>query len=780
MNAETNHRILVVDDNPAIHEDFRKILALRERSTALDDMAAELFGPDSVAPRVAKRTYEVVSAYQGEQAFETVRDAMALGERFAIAFVDMRMPPGWDGLETIQHIWSVDPDIQIVICTAYSDHAWEDILEKFGTSDRLLILKKPFDTIEVCQLACALTEKWRLVKHAHLKLCQVQSMVDEQTEELVQINRHLTAEVAERRRSEDAVKASEARYALAAAGANDGLWDWDLVQGAVFYSARWKLMLGYGPDELSDTPGEWLDRTHVDDRARLDAELAAHLEGREAKFCCEYRVRAKDGQHRWVLCRGLAVRDAGGSPLRIAGSLTDITERKVAEEQLRHDASHDALTGLANRALLTERLESCLRHSREDADFGFAALFLDLDKFKVINDSLGHVFGDKLLIETANRLSASLRTSALFAEGNRTCLARVGGDEFVVLLEGLADEARAVRVAERIRTALVEPFTIDGHDIFTAASIGIAWGGPSYTSAEEMLRDADTALYKAKGLGGGAHAMFTADMHAAAMARWRVEGDLRRALVGDELRLVFQPIHDLQTREVIEFEALVRWQHPELGVVSPAEFIPVAEDTGLIVPLGAWVLRAACEQLVDWASRYELSDAMCVAVNVSVKQLSAGADIVSELRRVLAETGIEPHRLRLEITESAMMSPATLAVLNRIHGMGVKLHIDDFGTGYSSLSYLHRMPIEVLKIDQSFVRTMSSDPMSRSIIVAIVALGHSLGMKVIAEGIETNEELEALRTMGCDAAQGYFLHRPMAAVEAGALLGTASTWAMSA
>ena len=783
MNRDINQRILVVDDNPAIHEDFRKILALREQSSALDDMAADLFGADSAAPRqAASRSYDVVSAYQGEQAFAIVRDAMARGERFAIAFVDMRMPPGWDGVETIQHIWSVDPDVQIVICTAYSDYAWEDILEKLGTSDRLLILKKPFDTAEVCQLACALTEKWRLAKHAHLKLCQVQSMVDEQTEELLTMNRRLTEEVAERRRSEAALQASESRYALAAAGANDGLWDWDLERGIVFYSPRWKLMLGYGPNELSDAPDEWLGRAHPEDRERLEAELAAHLEGREEKLCCEYRIRGKDGTHRWMLCRGLAVRDAAGIPLRIAGSQTDITERKVAEEQLRHDAGHDALTGLPNRVLLAERLERCLRRSKDQPERGFAVLFLDLDKFKVINDSLGHLVGDKLLVETAKRLSRALRCSDTVAAGRApSCLARVGGDEFIVLLEGLADPTDALAVADRIRATLVDPFSIEGHEVFTAVSIGIASSSAGYGSVEEILRDADTALYKAKAAGGGGHATFTEDMHADAMKRWRVENELRRAIGRDELRLVFQPIHDLRTRQIVEYETLVRWHHPERGVISPGDFIPVAEDTGLIVALGSWVLRTACLQIAEWAARYQLSDEFCVAVNVSVKQLSAEANIADELRRVLHDTGVDPRRLRLEITESAMMNGATLATLKQIREMGVKLHLDDFGTGYSSLSYLHRMPIETLKIDQSFVQKMSADPMSRSIIVAIVALGHSLGMKVIAEGVETLDQLEALRTMGCDAAQGYLLHRPMYADAAGELFRQATAyWPISA
>jgi len=483
-----------------------------------------------------------------------------------------------------------------------------------------------------------------------------------------------------------------------------------------------------------------------------------------------------------MLCRGLAIRDAAGKSLRIAGSQTDMTDRKVAEEQLRHDACHDALTGLANRVLLTDRLNRCLLRSKRHPDYTFAVLFLDLDKFKVINDSLGHAVGDKLLVEIAARLSASLRVSDTVAVPRLpTCLARVGGDEFVLLLDRLRDAADGVRVAERIQSALKQPFQIDGHEVFTAVSIGIAPSSSAYESAEEILRDADTALYKAKSAGGGGYVMFNQAMHADAMTRWRVENELRRAIGRDELYLVYQPILDLRTGEILECEALVRWKHPERGLISPADFIPVAESSGLIVPLGYWVLRAACRQLKKWEARHPLSESFCVGVNVSAKQFSSDSHFVEEIRRIIEETGVEPRRLRLEITESVMMSgSAALAMLTRIRELGVTFHLDDFGTGYSSLSYLHRMPLDALKIDQSFVHAMSTDAMSRSIVVAIVTLGHSLGMNVIAEGVETKEELESLRAMKCDAAQGYYLYRPMDADAAQVLLAGAHAWSMSA
>jgi diguanylate cyclase (GGDEF)-like protein/PAS domain S-box-containing protein len=781
MTTDSERRILIVDDNPAIHQDFERILAAQSQSASLDEIANNLFGSDAEEPAAAKKSYELVSATQGQEAYEIVRRDLARGQRFALAFVDMRMPPGWDGLVTIEKLWSVDPEIQIVICTAYSDYAWEDILERFGNSDRLLILKKPFDTIEVCQLACALTEKWRLAKHAHLKLCQLQGMVEEQTAELVTVNKRLVAEIAERRRSEEAVRVSETRYALAAAGANDGLWDWDLERNEIFFSDRWKSMLGFGANELGSSPEEWLARTHPDDRERLHADLRAHLEGRDESFCGEYRMRRKDGHHRWMLCRGMAVRDERGRPLRIAGSQTDVTTRKIAEEQLRHDASHDALTGLANRALLVERLEETVVRATEQAS-RFSVLFLDLDKFKIINDSLGHGVGDKLLVQTAERLAATVRDFDVTRDATRpSLLARIGGDEFVILAEGARHDDEVTALAELLQQALRFSFSIDGDEVFTGVSIGIASSDIGYRAAEDVLRDADTALYKAKAAGRGGHAWFDRGMHEEALTRWRIESELRRGIEEGKLHMVYQPVIDARTGEIFECEALLRWHHPELGPLVPADFIPVAESTGLIVPLGRWAFRAACAQFGAWIRAKSVPEDLVVTVNISAKQLTGDRHLVKDVERTLAETGVPAARLRFEITESAMMaSPAALATLREIRALGIRFYLDDFGTGYSSLSYLHRMPIDALKIDGSFVRAMASDPTSRSIVHAISTLGHSLGMTVIAEGVETEGQREALRAVDCDALQGFAIHAPLEADKLVSLVARRSgTWSLT-
>jgi diguanylate cyclase (GGDEF)-like protein len=631
VSIEKNRRILVIDDNRAIHDDFRKILAARPASSTLDHLEASLFGAPS--PRT-EDSYEIDSAYQGREGLAKVVTNLAYGQRYALAFVDMRMPPGWDGFETIERIWAVDPEIQVVICTAYSDHGREDLVARFGAVDRLLILKKPFDVAEVCQLACALTEKWHLARQANLKLSQLSRMVEEQTRELRRANAVLQEEIAVRQRLED---------------------------------------------------------------------------------------------------------------------------------QLRHLASHDALTGLANRSLLIDRIGRCLVRTKRHPGYLFAVLFLDIDRFKYVNDSLGHLLGDQLLVAIARRLTAHLRaTDTVAVVPHESTLARIGGDEFVVLLDGIGAPADAIRVAERLERGVAQPFDLEGHEVFSSTSIGICVATSSYGTPEEILRDADTALYQAKAAGKARYSVFDANRHAATMARWRLENDLRHAVEHGGLTVQYQPILSMPTGEIVELEALVRWRHPELGPISPADFIPLAEETGLIVPLGVWVMRRVCEQLHEWRQRLPRFRHLAVTINVSGKQFDE-AGVVDDTQRILDETGIPANRIKLEITETALMGKTaeTSSTLSRLSALGIELYLDDFGTGYSSLSYLRRMPIAALKIDQSFVSTMGADPMSGSIVQAIVTLAHTMGMKVVAEGVETEAQLEHLRQLQCDCAQGFYFHRPL-------------------
>jgi diguanylate cyclase (GGDEF)-like protein/PAS domain S-box-containing protein len=688
---------------------------------------------------------------------EKVLKAVESGKPYALAFVDMRMPPGWDGVETIEKILQIDPEIQIVICTAYSDYSWEDILTRFGRADRLLILKKPFDMAEVCQLACALTEKWSLTRQANLKMDQMQTMVSEQTAVL-------QAEVTQRRTSEAALQLIKERYALAVAGANDGIWDWDIALNTVFYSTRWKAMLGFTEGEISSAPQEWLDRIHPEDVERAKRELDAHREGQSNQFYSEHRVKNKALEYRWMLSRGLAVRDETGAVSRIAGSQTDITDRKIADEKLRHDALHDSLTGLANRTMLMVQINHCMMRAKRVPDYIFAVLFLDLDRFKLINDSLGHDAGDQVLKETSARLLTELRGLDTVTRWPEDVVARPGGDEFVLVLDTLRAPVDAARVAERVLQALAKPIMIDGHEIVVSASVGIVVSSPTYERAEDILRDADTALYHAKREGKGRSRIFDEKMHDEAVKRLWMETELRHAIHGGELTLHYQPILSAVTGKVVEVEALVRWQHPQRGLICPGDFIPLAEETGLIVPLGNWVLEAASRQLREWDATVPEFAGVVVAVNVSGRQL-VRPEFAGEASKILDRAEIDRHRFKVEITESALIESgdAATATLNGLREAGLQLHMDDFGSGYSSLSYLHRLPFEWLKIDRCFIMEMHTNDAKKPIVQAIVTLGHLLGMKVAAEGVETSADVEYLRELGCDFLQGFFFSRPLPA-----------------
>ncbi|HEY9846098.1 MAG TPA: EAL domain-containing protein, partial [Candidatus Caenarcaniphilales bacterium] len=501
----------------------------------------------------------------------------------------------------------------------------------------------------------------------------------------------------------------------------------------------------------------WARAVHPDD-AQPTIDAWQQAVANRSMFVFEHRVRRYDGIWRTFSIRGIPVLEADGITIREwVGVHTDITERKQVEEQLRHHALHDALTDLPNRAFFMDRLRRAVERINRHEDYLFAVLFLDLDRFKVVNDSLGHLVGDQLLIAIARRLEACLRPGDL--------VARLGGDEFTILLEEITDLSEATIVANRIQAELAVPFTLDAHEIFTNASIGITLGSTCYKQPEELLRDSDTAMYRAKALGKGRYEVFNTTMHAGAVARLQLENDLRHALERHEFQLYYQPILSLSNDTIAGFEALVRWQHPTHGLISPTTFIPLAEETGLIIPLGKWVLREACRQMREW-QECPHSSQLTISVNLSRKQLCQ-PDLVAQIEHILQQTQLDAHSLKLEITESAFMENAEAAttIFLQLRALGVKLHMDDFGTGYSSLSYLHRFPVDMLKIDRSFVSTMSIDGYNSEIVQAIIMLAQSLGIEVTAEGVETAEQLAQLRTLGCQLGQGYFFSPP---VESGA------------
>jgi diguanylate cyclase (GGDEF)-like protein/PAS domain S-box-containing protein len=565
---------------------------------------------------------------------------------------------------------------------------------------------------------------------------------------------HIQSRESELNNALRSLKESEERYALAARGANDGLWDWNLATNEIYFSPRWNHMLGYATSETWSSPEQWFSHIHADDREKVRAEIAAHCEGKTPEFVSEYRMHHKSGGYIWTLSRGIAVRDHSGTALRIAGSQTDITEGKIA----------DPLTHLPNRLYFLDRLESAIETTRQQGAL-FAVLFIDLDQFKMVNDSLGHAAGDELLIDVAGRLRTSIRSGSRLGGPAQSIAARIGGDEFAILLCHIVHESDASIVASRILERLTEPFQFEGRSMFVSASIGIALSSSGDT-AEELLRNADTAMYRAKTNGKARYEFFNEGMRERIVTRFEVENGLRKAIEEQQFVVHYQPIVSLSDSHICGFEALVRWNHPQRGLVLPGEFIPVAEESETIVLLGRWVLREASRQMAEWQRSFPSLRPLTISVNVATRQLS-DSRLVEDVESALADSGLNPQSLALEVTESSIMGNAqqTLATLDRLKAMNVGLEIDDFGTGYSSLSYLQRLPFDTLKIDRSFVREMTTGNGSLDIVKAVVQLAHSLKLEVVAEGVETELQLCKLRELGCDYLQGYLFSRP---VDAGA------------
>lgn len=575
----------------------------------------------------------------------------------------------------------------------------------------------------------------------------IEAMVDSLRDQ-----RESLAEAVRRERDlAETIRSSEERYALAAAAANDALWDWDLSSDRIYYSPRWAATLGYDPSSVSPDPDEWLGRVHRHDVGALTAMITACRTGVSPGFEHEHRIRAADGTYRWALCRALAVPGPPGPATRLVGSMTDITERRALEDQLRRQALYDPLTGLPNRALFLDRLDHAIARTARHPEEQFAVLFLDLDRFKVVNDSLGHAAGDALLRQVAERLRSSLRAT--------DTAARLAGDEFTVLLEDVTDLEAVWDLTRTLQSRLAQPYVLEGNSLVVSASVGVTTSAFGYTDAEDVLRDSDIAMYRAKSRSRGSSAVFERAMHQVAMDRLKTESELRTAIEGDQLALRYQPIVDLATGETTGLEALVRWQHPDGREVPPAEFLPVAEETGLVVEVGRWVAARACAQLAEWAR--DGAATTPVSINVSHREFW-DPDLVAHLTRCLADHGLTADQLTVEITEGVLMDDVEEArgTLQALHEAGIRLHVDDFGTGYSSLEALHRFPIDALKIDRSFVARLDSDSRSRELVGTILLMARGLDIDVVAEGVETDTQREVLLDLGCRYGQGYLFARP--------------------
>lgn len=520
-------------------------------------------------------------------------------------------------------------------------------------------------------------------------------------------------------------------------------------------------IVGYSETELLTMDIQTL--THPDDLGDVMMQQSRLLRGTLAEYQTETRYVNKLGHEVWTQLSISRVRDPDTQSLRFIFQIQDITQRKCAEARLLHDAFHDGLTGLPNRALFTDHLNLAVARRCRNENALFSVLFLDLDRFKVVNDSLGHLVGDQLLIAVAGKLQTCLRPG--------DTIARLGGDEFTILLEDIQSNNEAIHVAERIQRELAQPFELEDRSVFVSASIGIAPGTTGYERPEEVLRDADTAMYYAKSLGGSNHQVFDRSMHVRAVKLMQMHNDLRAAIERQQLVVEYQPIVSLETFRVTGFEALARWRHAEHGLINPSQFIPIAEETGLIIPIGEWILREACSQLRQWQDLYPTASPATISVNLSGKQF-AQPNLIERIEQVLEETQLHPSSLCLEITESVVVENVEAAseTCKRLRQLGVSLSIDDFGTGYSSLSSLHSFPISSLKIDGSFVSHLTGNDENTEIVRTIMSLAGNLGMDVVAEGIETLEQLTKLRSLGCEKGQGFFFSRPMPARDAEKLL----------
>jgi len=568
-------------------------------------------------------------------------------------------------------------------------------------------------------------------------------------------------DVSETARWEDSTREYAERFAIVSQAANDGMWELDLARGALFVSPRWRALIGL--PSLEDRTGRdaWFSRVHASDLPDLEQAIDAMRRGESNRFEHRHRLRHENGSYRSVVCRAVAVHDKAGNPTRIGGSITDVTDDAIAQAKIHNAESRDPLTGLLNRAAFVADLGRRLKDFREKRGTRFATLYLDLDRFKVVNDSLGHLVGDELLVEVSRRLETCLRPG--------DAIARLGGDEFAILLHGLGDEMQANVIAFRLQEALHTPFPISGRDVVTSASIGIAFCRQEYESPEEIMRDADTAMYHAKAHGKARHELFDADMHARALDRLGLESDLRHAVKNSSFEVHYQPIVSLSTRMCTGFESLVRWNRNGKAV-SPAEFVPMAEELGIIEPLGTWVMREACRTFSEWQRRFPDNQLEYITVNVSAKQL-VQQGFIYLVEQVVEQNEMHPGDLRLEITETALMDAPQFAaqVLSELREFGVKIYLDDFGTGYSSLSHLHKLPVDALKIDRSFVRglLMTDRP---AIVESILALAHTLHTNVVAEGVEDEMQATELERLGCSLAQGYYFSRPISAQAIEALL----------
>jgi diguanylate cyclase (GGDEF)-like protein len=724
----SDFRILIIDDNPSIHYDFIKILKM-EQSTELDTARSELFGLNKIEEIVQLPLFEIDVASQGQEGVEKIKEALEKGRPYALAFVDIRMPPGWNGIETIKHVWELDKNIQIVICTAYSDYSWEETIEHLGKSDNLLILKKPFDNVSVRQLAFALTTKWRLAKETRNFTANLQKQVTDRT---VSLQKSLSIIKSTFESSNDGIIVIDTEGNIVEY--NHKLTSMLEIPPSIFYTKREEDFFNYIQSQ-SQNPTEFIT---------MIEELRAHPEKMSVEI-----IKFKNGKI--VEC----YTQPHNLDTKIIGRVMDfrdITKRAILEQTLKFQATHDVLTGLANRVQLHEKMQLAIK-TADASQAMFAILFLDLDRFKLINDSLSHQVGDELLKLVAARLENSIRFE--------DTLARLGGDEFVIVLMNIKNTDDIEAKVKNIIDHFEKPFNIENRKLTVTTSIGVSVYPKDGNGVDILLRNADAAMYRSKASKGNTYTFYKPEMSEESLAVLDEELEMRHAIAHNEFFLVYQPQFDMTKKEIVAVEVLIRWQHPTKGVLLPIDFVPIAEETGLIVPIGEWVLRQACLQNKAWQEAG--LPPIRVAVNITIQQFKQH-DLIKTIKNILAETQLEPQYLEIELTENVILSnKEVIKTVTELKKLGLFVAVDDFGTGYSSLSYLHKIPLDRLKIDQSFIQHIHSPKDDEVIIRAIIAMAKNLNLEVLAEGVETADQLNFLRKYECNDVQGFYLSNPLSA-----------------
>jgi diguanylate cyclase (GGDEF)-like protein len=731
-------RILLVDDNKTIHDDFYKVLTPQKNDQTLLEVEALIYSKNDLLEKKPKELpYLIDSAYQGEEGLELVKAAISAKKPYSLAFVDVRMPPGLDGIETVKRMWEIDPDIQIVICTAFSDYSWKEIVEKLGQSENFLILKKPFDVVEIRQLAAALTKKWALNQEIQYQIKHLQEIVKERTMEL---EHTLSLTKAAMEATPEGILAISAQRKI-------------ITYNRILF-------------RLWNIPKDKLDEENPEPLFQFFAEQVSESQQliKVMNQACQKPNTVTNKE--WKLKSG-KILELHVQPQYLHDSIVgcvfsfrDITERKRLEEQLLYQATHDNLTGLPNRILLSDRLEQAILYAKKSQAY-IGLLAFDLDNFKEINDTLGHGTGDLLLKLVATRLINYL--------SENDTVVRMGGDEFIVILPNIKREEDIIEKAKELLNLFLSPCQLNDHSLTVTSSIGISIYPNDGQDSEQLLKNADTSLYRAKELGKNNYQLYMPEFNDQMLERAELVTLLREAIDKNQLVLHYQPLVKTETGKIIGMEALVRWQHPKLGLIFPQTFIRLAEETGLIVQIGEWVLKEACAQTKTWQDMLDIQ--LNIAVNVSGYQFRQ-KNFLDMVKNILKVTGLDPHHLELEMTESLIFKnvPETSEKMQELKKMGILLSIDDFGTGYASFSYLKDFPFDKVKIDKSFVDGIHLNQHDNAIIEAIINMTTKMGIQVLAEGVEKLEQAEFLKKNHLNKVQGYYYSKPLNAEESTQLL----------